>query len=94
MEFFGGGGAYVIGGEVVVRVIHKDHKGVNTVRDYKTLEDKAALPLPLKHNQDTNTNYCDYSNHISRTFASCLRPNSLWGNAMFIGDTMIKNTLL
>jgi len=42
MEFFGGGGAYVIGGEVV----HKDHKGVNTVRDYKTLEDKAA-------------NYCD-----------------------------------
>ena len=45
MEFFGGGGAYDIGGEVVVRLVHKDRKGVNTVRDYKTLEDKAALPL-------------------------------------------------
>ena len=48
MDFFGGGGAYVIGGEVIVRLVHKDHKGVNTVRDYKTLEDKAALPLWLK----------------------------------------------
>ena len=48
MDFLGGGGAYVIGGEVIVRLVHKDHEGVNTVRDYKTLEAKAALPLLLK----------------------------------------------
>ena len=40
------------------RLIYNDYTGVNTTRDYKTLKDKAALPLRLKQNQDTNSNYC------------------------------------
>ena len=39
-----------------VRLVHKNLKGVNTTRKHKTLEDKAALPLRIKHNQNTNSN--------------------------------------
>ena len=39
-------------------VIYDDYTVLNTTRDYKTLEDKAALPLRLKQNQGTNSSYC------------------------------------
>ena len=40
------------------RLICNNYTGVSTTRDYKTLKDKAALPLGLKQNQDTNSSYC------------------------------------
>ena len=41
----------------VEKLVYNDYTGVNTTGNYKTLEDKAALPLRLKQNQDTNSNY-------------------------------------
>ena len=44
---------------LVERLIYDNYTVLNTTRDYKTLEDKAALPLRLKQNQGTNSSYCN-----------------------------------
>ena len=51
--YFGGGGAM----SLVEKLIYNDYTGVNTTRNYKTLEDKAALPWRLNQNQDLNSSY-------------------------------------
>ena len=54
------------------RLIYNDYTGVNTTRDYKTVGRQSCLARETKAKSRHGIPIIVISNHISRTFGSCL----------------------